>query len=407
MPALAKVKHTLRPPGRQARPPISTRPPAAIRAAGTRGPDSADVLTARRAYGILSAMDQKRNIKAVGMLSGGLDSTLATRILMDQGIDVTPLHIRTGLTYARRERLTGRGPASPSRAEQAAQMLGLELVTIDVFEAYIPVILNPRHGYGSGMNPCTDCRIFLLRQAKTWMEENDHHFIFTGEVLGQRPNSQMRSSLQAVERESGLEGMLLRPLSAKLLEPTIPEKRGWVDRERLYGISGRSRKPQIALAERLGITEYAQPAGGSCFLVDESYSRRLRDFLDHEGPQALNSERAFLLAVGRHLRLPSGTRVIVGRHEEENGFIATQHAHGVLVTTIDETGPMALVLGDPTAEEIEQAGRITARYSSARDKMTVRIEVRDQRQGTGIPQVLTVAPMELEEIHEMMVSGGR
>jgi tRNA U34 2-thiouridine synthase MnmA/TrmU len=348
-------------------------------------------------------MDEKRKIKAVGMLSGGLDSTLAARILMDQGIEVTPLHIRTGLTYARRERLTGRGPAGPSRAEQAAQVLGLDLVTIDVFDAYIPVILNPRHGYGSGMNPCVDCRGFLLRQAKAWMEDHDHQFVFTGEVLGQRPNSQMRPSLQVVERESGLEGLLVRPLSAKLLEPTIPEERGWVDREKLYGISGRSRKPQIALAERYGITEYAQPAGGCCFLVDESYSRRLQDFLDHEGPEALTSEKAFLLAVGRHLRLPSGSKVIVGRHKEENAYIATQHAYGVLITTIDERGPMTLVTGDPTDKEIKQAGQITARYSSARDKEAVRVEVRDNRRGAGSAEVLTVEPMALEKIHTMMV----
>jgi hypothetical protein len=176
-----------------------------------------------------------------------------------------------------------------------------------------------------------------------------------------------------------------------------------VDREKLYGISGRSRKPQIALAERFGIIEYAQPAGGCCFLVDESYSRRLRDFLDHGGAQALTSERAFLLAVGRHLRLPSGTKVIVGRHEGENAFLTTQHAHGVLMTTIDEPGPTTLAIGSPTEEEIQQAGRITARYSSARDKTAVRIEVRDNRRQAGLAEVLTVEPIALEEIHAMMV----
>jgi hypothetical protein len=176
-----------------------------------------------------------------------------------------------------------------------------------------------------------------------------------------------------------------------------------VDREKLYGISGRSRKPQIALADRVGITEYAQPAGGCCFLVDETYSRRLQEFLDHEGPEALTSERAFLLAVGRHLRLPSGSKVIVGRHKEENAYIATQQAYGVLMTTIDERGPMTLVTGNPTESEIEKAGRITARYSSARDKAAVRIEVRDERMGTELAEVLTVEPMKLGEIHELMV----
>jgi tRNA U34 2-thiouridine synthase MnmA/TrmU len=235
------------------------------------------------------------------------------------------------------------------------------------------------------------------------MEEHDHHFVFTGEVLGQRPNSQMRPSLEIVARESGLEGLLLRPLSAKLLEPTIPEKRGWVDREKLYDFSGRSRKPQIALAERFGITEYAQPAGGCCFLVDESYSRRLRDFLHHEGPEALTSDRAFLLAVGRHFRLPSGCKVVVGRHEEENQFISTQHGRGVLMTTVDQKGPTTLVIGAPSEQEIELAGRITARYSSARDEPTVVVEVSDRRREGSISRVITVTPMALEEIHAWMV----
>jgi hypothetical protein len=176
-----------------------------------------------------------------------------------------------------------------------------------------------------------------------------------------------------------------------------------VDREKLYAISGRSRKPQIALAERFGITEYAQPAGGCCFLVDESYSRRLQDFLDHEGPEALTSEQAFLLAVGRHLRLPSGRKVVVGRHKEENAYIATQHAHGVLMTTIDDAGPMTLVAGDPTEKDIEQAGSITARYSSARNKAAVRIEMRKDKQRAGMIEVLTVEPMALEQIHAWMV----
>jgi tRNA U34 2-thiouridine synthase MnmA/TrmU len=343
--------------------------------------------------------DDQKTIKAVGMLSGGLDSILAARVMLEQGIEVTPLHIETGLTYPRRNRLVGRGPAQPSGPEQAARTLGLELVRIKAFESYIPVILDPKHGYGSAMNPCVDCRIFLLRQARRWMEEHDHQFVFTGEVLGQRPNSQMRSSLKIVERESGLEGLLLRPLSAKLLEPTIPEKRGWVDRERLYGFHGRSRKPQMELARRFGITEYPQPAGGCCFLVDPNYARRLQDFLDHEGGDALTTQRAFLLSVGRHVRLPSGRKVIVGRHQEENAYIATQGDEGALMTTVDEVGPTTLVTGHPTRQEIRQAAQITARYAGIKGKQAVRVEVRDG----GREEVVTVEPMGMEGIHELMV----
>ena len=343
--------------------------------------------------------DEPRRIKAVGMLSGGLDSVLAARVMLEQGIDVTPLHVRTGLTYARRHRLTGPGPPQTSRAEQAAQMLGLDLVSIEAFESYIPVVLDPQHGYGSAMNPCVDCRIFLLRQAKRWMETHDHQFVFTGEVLGQRPNSQMRPALKVVERESGLEGLLLRPLSAKLLEPTIPERRGWVDREKLHAFHGRSRKPQMALARRFGITEYPQPAGGCCFLVDQNYSRRLREFLDHEGAEALTNQRAFLLSVGRHLRLPSGPKVIVGRYKEENAYIATQRDEGVLMTTVDEAGPTTLVTGDPTRQEIEQAARITARYAGVKEQRPVRVEV----QMDSLKEMMTVEPMTLPEIHRLMV----
>ena len=362
-------------------------------------------LTPDDGRGILSAMvvEQRgkdgETIRAVGMLSGGLDSILAVRVMLEQGVAVTPLYVSTGLTYARRNRLIGSSPASPSRPERAAHALGLELVTVEAFEAYIPVILNPRHGYGSAMNPCVDCRIFMLRQAKRWIEQHDHDFVFTGEVLGQRPNSQMRPSLDVVQRESGLGGLLLRPLSARLLEPTIPEKCGWVDREELYGFHGRSRKPQMALARRFGITDYPQPAGGSCFLVDKHYAGRLQDFLEHEGAEALSSQRAFLLSLGRHVRLPSGRKVIVGRRKEENAYIATQQDQGVLLTTIDEAGPTSLVTGVPTEEEVEQAASITARYAGIRGDQSVRVEVRSN----GSEEILTVTPLPLDEIHALMV----
>ncbi len=344
-------------------------------------------------------MRDEEQIRAVGLMSGGLDSILAVRVIMEQGIEVTPFHVETGLTYERRNRLAGEERERTLKAQRAADSLGLDLVTISAFDDYIPVILNPRHGYGSHMNPCVDCRIFLLRQAKAWMDDHDHHFVFTGEVLGQRPNSQMRDALTIVERESGLEGLLLRPLSAKLLEPTIPERRGWVDREQLYSFHGRSRKPQMALAKKLGITEYAQPAGGCCFLVDEAYSRRLQDFLRREGPGALTPRRAFLLSVGRHLRLPSGQKVIVGRNKEENAYIATQKDQGVLMTTADVGGPTTLVVGEPTDGEVEQAARITARYSAGRERSQVRVDVMVE----GDSRTLTVSPLALKDAHDLMV----
>lgn len=342
-------------------------------------------------------------IKAVGLLSGGLDSILAVRIMLEQGVGVTALYLRTGFSYVERNRVAGRGPVRPSDVERAAAMLGVRLEVLNVSDGYLPLVLHPRYGYGSGMNPCIDCRIFLLHQAKVWMEEHGCHFVFTGEVLGQRPKSQMRPSLNLVERESGLRGYLLRPLSAKRLRPTIPERRGWVDRQRLYGISGRGRKAQIALAEKFGIADYPQPSGGCCYLIDQTYSRRLRDFLDHEGAEALTPEQVQLLAVGRHLRLSSGRKIIVGRHQQENEYLETCAAEGVLFTTIDHPGPTTLVLGVPAREEIEQAAQITAGYSDGGSEPAVRIEVRHDGGQGGPVEVLTVEPLAREEAQVLMV----
>ena len=344
-------------------------------------------------------MSDERPIKAVGLLSGGLDSTLAVRVMLEQGIEVTALHFRTGFSYEERERVAGNRRHGPTEAERAATMLGVPLEIIDVSAGYLPVVLHPRYGYGSGMNPCIDCRIFLLRQAKAWMEEHGYHFVFTGEVVGQRPKSQMRPTLNTVERESDLRGYLLRPLSARLLPPTIPEQRGWVDRERLYAISGRGRKEQIALAKQFGITEYPQPYGGCCYLIDRTYARRLRDFLKHEGEAALTLAQAQLLAVGRHLRLPTGRKVIVGRHEQENAYLETRCAEGVLLTTVDYPGPTTLMVGEPTREEIELAARITAGYSDGKEATVVHVEVRRDK----MSEVLAVAPLGRTEIEAWVV----
>jgi hypothetical protein len=365
----------------------------------------------RASYGYESGPGQvdvggKRLIKAVGLFSGGLDSTIALRVILEQGIPVTALHIRTGFSYAERERLAGREPVSgPSAVERAAAQLDVPLETLDLSQSrdYIGVVLDPRFGYGSGMNPCVDCRIFLLRQAKTWMEAHGHHFVFTGEVVGQRPKSQMRPTLEIVKRESGLEGYLVRPLSAKLLEPTIPEIRGWVDRERLYAISGRGRKEQIALAERFGITEYAQPSGGCCYLIDQSYSRRLRDFLAHKRPESLSPERVQLLAVGRHIRLDSGCKVVVGRHEGENAYLEMRDLDGLLLTTPDRPGPATLVLDDVTEGDIVLAGQITASYSDGKHEPAVHVEVRPTGKREGGVRRITVPPMSREQIHALMV----
>ena len=342
-------------------------------------------------------MDRNEQIKAVGLFSGGLDSMLAIRVVTEQGIRVTALHFRTGFSYLERNRTIGQ-ETGPTQVERAAALLNVPLEVIDLADEYISVVLHPRYGYGSGMNPCVDCRIFLLRRAKDWMEEHGYHFVFTGEVVGQRPKSQMRPTLKTVERESGLQNYLLRPLSAKILPPTEPEQRGWVDREKLYGISGRGRKEQITLAAQLRIDDYPQPSGGCCYLVDQTYSRRLRDLLAHEGEESLNVERAQLLAVGRHLRLPSGCKIVVGRREQENNYLATCDVAGVLLTTPQHPGPTTLIPGAPTRDEIEMAARITAGYSDGWDEPAVPVRV-----SKGPTGVLTVEPLDKEEIRTLMV----
>ena len=348
-------------------------------------------------------MVEKERIKAVGLLSGGLDSMLAVRVILEQGIQVTALHFCSGFSYVERNRIAGRELVEPSDAERAAVMLGVNLEVIDVSDEYFSLVLHPRYGYGSGMNPCVDCRIFMLRHARAWIEEHGYHFVFTGEVVGQRPKSQMRPSLNTVERESGLRGYLLRPLSAKLLKPTIPEQRGWVDRERLYGINGRGRKGQIALAEQFGISDYPQPSGGCCYLIDRTYSRRLRDFLDCEGAEMLTPAQVQLLAVGRHVRLPSGRKVIVGRHERENDYLATCGVEGVLLTTVEYPGPTTLVPGASTPDEVEWAARITASYSDGKGEPVVRVEVCRAGGRSGAIEVLTVEPIAQEELRALMV----
>jgi len=343
-------------------------------------------------------MNSNEQIKAVGLLSGGLDSILAVRIMLEQKIEVTALHFRTGFSYLERDRAIGK--IEPSDAEKAAAILGVNLEVIDVSDEYIPLILYPRYGYGAGMNPCVDCRIFLLRQAKRWMEMHDYHFVFTGEVVGQRPMSQMRPTLNTIERESDMQGYLLRPLSAQILDPTVPEQRKWVDREKLYKINGRGRKRQIALAEQFGVTEYPQPSGGCCYLIDRNYSRRLRDLLAHEGNAALTGERATLLAIGRHLRLPSGCKIVVGRNEQENNYLMNCGVRGFLLTTGKLPGPTTLMPGAPTREEIELTARITAGYSDGKEEPGVPVEVRERGKQD---RRLIVKPMMREKIGEFMV----
>ncbi|MHB1566813.1 MAG: tRNA (5-methylaminomethyl-2-thiouridylate)-methyltransferase [Acidiferrobacter sp.] len=320
---------------------------------------------------------QKIVRKAVVLLSGGLDSLLAARLMLDQAIHVEGLNFFTGFcveghTHAiRRDRQT-----RPRRhsALQAAEQLGIRLHIIDVIEEYKDVVLNPRHGYGAHLNPCLDCKGFMVGKARLWMEQNGFDFIVTGEVLGQRPMSQRRDALPIVARESGAFDRLLRPLSAHLLAPTLPEREGWVDRDRLLRLSGRNRKPQIQLAQAHGLT-YAQPAGGCCFLTDPNYARKLRDLWTSRGERRYDFDDIMLLKVGRHLRVRPHFKLIVGREEGENRFLEGYRNRFVHLWAADHNGPLALLQGDADESELDLAAAIIARFGQGRKACSVRVMV--------------------------------
>ncbi len=344
-------------------------------------------------------------IKAIAMLSGGLDSTLAVAIIKAQGVAVQAVNFFTGFCIVERRRAVGSEKAEQKYrhdALEAAAKLGVPIELIDISgPEYLAIVTNPKYGHGSAINPCLDCRVFMARRAKAYMEEVGAHFVISGEVLGQRPMSQYRRALDIVAEDSGLGRLLLRPLSAKLLPKTIPEERGWVDRERLYAISGRGRKQQMALAQQFGIEEYPQPAGGCCFLTDKVYARRMRDYLRHRvDDRPLTMEDLLLLKVGRHLRLSERLKVVVGRDEGENNFLQASAGDRWRFTTVDHPGPLVVVEGTPASpQEVELIARITAGYSDGKDEAEVRV----QYSGDGEEAIITVAPLSRDELKAMSV----
>jgi hypothetical protein len=274
--------------------------------------------------------------KCVALISGGLDSALAAKLMLEQGIEVHGLFLSMSWGCCEKE-----------KAQACARQLDIPLMILSVGEAYLDVIRKPKYGYGTLMNPCVDCRIYMFRIAKCYMEEISAGFVVTGEVLGQRPMSQMRRPLSIIEMESGLEGLLLRPLSAQLLEPTLPELLGIVDRERLLRIAGRSRQEQLALVNERHIDGYSTPAGG-CLLTDEHFAKKARDLFEHEErPTTKDME---LLTIGRHFRVGPSTKIIVGRNELENLLLEGHAEEGYTCVRPKFSAPSALVAGEWSPE---------------------------------------------------------
>lgn len=291
-------------------------------------------------------------IKAISLLSGGLDSILATRLMLDEGIDIEAINFDTGF-YGYRKVVSPDG-------RKAADELGIKLKIFDISRDCLEIVKNPKHGYGSNMNPCIDCRIFMFKKAAEYMKERDAAFIITGEVLGERPMSQRRDAMMLIERKGGLKGLILRPLSAKLLEPTIPEKEGWVSRERLLDIKGRSRKLQIRLAVDFNIKDYPTPAGG-CLLTDPGFAGRMRDLIKYKLDVTPNDVQ--LLGLGRHFRIAPETKLVVGRNKEENDKLSHLAGEGdICFYPIGTNGPVGIGRGAFDNVTRETASGVVARY---------------------------------------------
>lgn len=289
------------------------------------------------------------NKKAVALLSGGLDSTLAIKILQRQGIEIEAVNFQTMFGCCKDD------------AHRVAHELGVKFTMLSVAMDYVEIVKHPKYGRGKGMNPCVDCRIYMFRLAKKLMQEIDASFVISGEVLGQRPMSQRLDCFETIERDAELEGLIVRPLSARLLEPTLPEKEGIVDREKLYGIQGRSRARLLELAREFGITNPPQPSTG-CALTEPGFSKKVRDIFRH----VKNYERWHfeILKTGRHFRLDADTKLIVGRDDQENEYLAYLHPRGTtLLTPVNFRGPSALFAGPFTPEKLKESGRIILSYA--------------------------------------------
>ena len=336
--------------------------------------------------------------KAVALISGGLDSLLAAKVIQEQGIHVEGINFYTGFcveghTHAIRKK--DRARPKRNNALWVAEQLGIKLHIIDIIEEYKDVVINPKHGYGANLNPCLDCKVFMVQKARQWIEKKDFDFIITGEVTGQRPMSQRKDTLPVISRESGANELLLRPLCAKNLEPTKPELEGWVDRDRLYGFEGRTRKPQMALAASFGFEDYAQPAGGCCFLTDKQYSHKLADLWEARGERRYELDDIMLLKVGRHIRPRPNFKMIIGREEGENRFLHGYRKQYTHMVATSHNGPLVLIDGDTSPDDLDLAAQITARFSQGRnaDKVDIEVHTRD-----GASQSLQVQPMAGEAI---------
>ncbi|DAB40060.1 MAG TPA: ATP-binding protein [Sulfurovum sp. UBA12169] len=318
-------------------------------------------------------------MRAISLFSGGLDSMIAIKLMRDQGIDVTAVHIKTGF---------GGTKDIGVILKERAKMAGADFRTIDVREEYIQkVLFSPKYGYGKNFNPCIDCHGYMFRVGKAVMEELDASFIFSGEVIGQRPMSQRHDALKQVSTiaEDKEEKLILRPLSAKLMEPTTPELEGWVDREKLLDISGRSRERQLALAASYGWEDYESPGGG-CLLTEAHYSERIREFIAYDEFEVEDIE---ILKFGRQFRLPDGAKLTVGRDQEDNAGLERIQSDKYVSVKLPISGPFSLLSADASKEERVLAARVAITYAKSKSEERYAVEVNGE--------TITVSPFAKKE----------
>jgi tRNA-specific 2-thiouridylase len=323
-------------------------------------------------------------MKALALLSGGLDSILAVKLILDQGINVVALNFVTPFSELEK-----------NRAEIQAKRLKIPLKTIKLGKYYIKIIRNPKHGYGKNMNPCIDCRIFMLKRAKEYAKKIKASFIFTGEILDERPMTQTRKALDLIEKESGLKRKLLRPLSARLLPETEAEMRDWIDRKKLLDIIGRQRKRQIELAKKFRITDYPNPGGG-CLLTYKEFAVKVRDLFKYK--KGVSIKDINFLKIGRHFRFKKN-KIIVGRNKDENKLLLRlKGKDDYFFKVLDFGSPITILQGPQRKEAIEMAASLTARYSDAKKKKIL-VNYGEEK----LSKSITISPLTEKEIKNLRI----
>lgn len=322
-----------------------------------------------------------KKVKAIGLLSGGLDSILAAKLLQELGIEVTAVHFISPFFN------------KSKWCQEITRQLNLPLKIIPLGDNYLKIIRHPPHGYGKAINPCIDCHLLMIKETKKFAKKIGAEFIFTGEVLGERPMSQNRQSLMIIEKEAGLVGKLLRPLSAKLLPITEVEKKGLVDRNKLLGIKGRGRQTQIELAKKWGIKDYPTPSGG-CLLTEKQFGVKLRGLFTYK--KKISLQDLEILRIGRHFRV-GNNKIIVGRNQEENEKLKELKKPDDCVFKVQGVpSPITVLQGPKTKKAIQLAAQLTARYSDARGgKIKVECEKR------GKQKTIVVSPLKNREVEEL------